>query len=32
VGREPKRYLKASTTLVSEIEGIGELRNDLVSK
>jgi len=32
MGRDPKRYLKAGATLVSEIEGIGELRNDLVSR
>jgi 2-keto-4-pentenoate hydratase/2-oxohepta-3-ene-1,7-dioic acid hydratase in catechol pathway len=32
MGRDPKRYLKAGVTLVSEIEGIGELRNDLVSR
>jgi 2,4-diketo-3-deoxy-L-fuconate hydrolase len=32
LGRNPKRYLKPGTTLTSEIEGIGQLRNDLVAK
>ncbi|WP_326565792.1 fumarylacetoacetate hydrolase family protein [Amycolatopsis rhabdoformis] len=31
MGRDPKRYLAPGTTLVSEIEGIGRLRNDLIA-
>ncbi|QYN22636.1 fumarylacetoacetate hydrolase family protein [Amycolatopsis sp. DSM 110486] len=31
MGRDPQRYLVPGTTLVSEIEGIGRLRNDLVA-
>ena len=32
MGRDPQRYLKPGTTLISELEDIGELRNDLVAK
>ncbi|MGW4486447.1 fumarylacetoacetate hydrolase family protein [Amycolatopsis sp. NPDC004368] len=31
MARDPKRYLATGTTLVSEIEGIGRLRNDLIA-
>jgi 2,4-diketo-3-deoxy-L-fuconate hydrolase len=31
MGRTPKRYLQAGTTLVSTIEGIGQLRNPLIA-
>jgi 2,4-diketo-3-deoxy-L-fuconate hydrolase len=31
MARDPKRYLRPDTTLVSTIEGIGELRNPLVA-
>ena len=31
MARDPKRYLLPGTTLVSSIEGIGELRNPLIA-
>jgi 2-keto-4-pentenoate hydratase/2-oxohepta-3-ene-1,7-dioic acid hydratase in catechol pathway len=31
MGRDPKRYLVPGSTLVSTVEGIGELRNPLVA-
>jgi 2,4-diketo-3-deoxy-L-fuconate hydrolase len=32
MARQPPRYLNSGTTLVSSIEGVGELRNPLVAK
>jgi 2-keto-4-pentenoate hydratase/2-oxohepta-3-ene-1,7-dioic acid hydratase in catechol pathway len=31
MGRDPKRYLSPGGTLVSSVEGIGELRNPLAA-
>jgi len=31
MGRKPQRYLQPGTTLISSIDGIGELRNPLVA-
>lgn len=31
MARKPPRYLTAGTTLVSAIDGVGELRNPLVA-